>query len=770
MGLPASLSPQLEELQKLLFTISATLQQSDKVPSTSVLSLPPFNPPLIHYPVQPPHSSIPRLNPVPAHPPIAPIPRSSVNPPKKPFTEIIRDSILSQPIVRPKKHPQPQPRPSRPNRNNHNRILRQKASSKLSRLRALSEKGIPVCYRCGGSDHLTVTCRSSLVCFVCAKTGHRSNACPALYTQDPPLATQPSPSTSIAPNPQELVLTKAPPVIASTTPIFPPPPSETHIPSATMIPPPSTALLAESNILPVMRYYATPGTTALRQSLCQGVVLHDLRHVGPDYLLSCLRLLFPTPNWNWNIRELPDHHYLISPPSEEWKDEVIRAGDISFGGIIFPATLYDFRFFNGGTELKEYWIRVYGYPQDLWRDTELRQLARDLGGVFIAADLHSSLIAFRLKIGVPDKEVISACRRLIFTDPKGKTHSHIVQIQVEDSEIPHWGSTRHPVFDASFIRESSISPQPSDIHSDNFLSLAPPVEPNPLLVDLNSYPENDTNTSNNNFLDLLFSNNNGVPSHLNDFSSHIPDTPLPDIASPQIPPPLLPQPNTQPINQIQMIPIPDPIQPIPIPIPEPIQMIPIPEPIQPIPIQAPPLNDPEINPQAPLEGEPQEMVPMEAAVPPVDQVGQLQGPIPAPLEHPPAAIADQPPAPQVQAAPEMETEETRHSLRLKVNRTGGPTRTRGRQGSSSGTTIIQQFPYINLTDQEIISLFEVSGMCLGHNLEEKLKVVSHLRLLSRSRFSDTCMDLIPKIPPIPPIDISSVILSIEPESTIVSND
>lgn len=101
---------------------------------------------------------------------------------------------------------------------------------------------------------------------------------------------------------------------------------------------------------------------------------------------------------------------------------------------------------------------------------------------------------------------------------------------------------------------------------------------------------------------------------------------------------------------------------------------------------------------------------------------------------------------------------------------GGPSKNKGRQGSSIGNTIIKQFPYINLTDHEIISLFEVSGLSLGSTLEEKIKVVAHLRSLTRSKFSESCLDLIPKIPPIPPLDISEVIMVIESENRNVSND
>lgn len=123
-----------------------------------------------------------------------------------------------------------------------------------------------------------------------------------------------------------------------------------------MLPPPAPALLTESNILPVMHYYATSGTIAFRSYLSQGVVFHDICHLGRDYIQACLHFLFPFPNWSWIARELPDQHYLVAPSSVEWRDEVIQAGELSFGGIPFFVVPYDFRFFNGGILLKEYWI------------------------------------------------------------------------------------------------------------------------------------------------------------------------------------------------------------------------------------------------------------------------------------------------------------------------------------------------------------------------------------------------------------------------------
>lgn len=127
------------------------------------------------------------------------------------------------------------------------------------------------------------------------------------------------------------------------------------------------------------------------------------------------------------------------------------------------------------------------------------------------------------------------------------------------------------------------------------------------------------------------------------------------------------------------------------------------------------------------------------------------------------------PAPQEAAG---DLEETRYSLRLKMKELkGGSSKTKGsKTNSSSGNYILDQFPYVNLSDQEIISLFEVSGLCLGSSPTDKLRVVNHLKNLSRSRFSAACADIIPSRPSAPLVDISDVLLSISSEASTNPHD
>lgn len=104
----------------------------------------------------------------------------------------------------------------------------------------------------------------------------------------------------------------------------------------------------------------------------------------------------------------------------------------------------------------------------------------------------------------------------------------------------------------------------------------------------------------------------------------------------------------------------------------------------------------------------------------------------------------------------------------------GKPRRGGRAGcSSSGIPILTEFPYPSLTDQEIISLFEISGLKLGDTLDQKLRVVKHLRTLSRARFQSTCTEVISSRAPdatIPILDIGQPILNTNPNDSTSSHD
>lgn len=94
----------------------------------------------------------------------------------------------------------------------------------------------------------------------------------------------------------------------------------------------------------------------------------------------------------------------------------------------------------------------------------------------------------------------------------------------------------------------------------------------------------------------------------------------------------------------------------------------------------------------------------------------------------------------------------------------------GKSSGSTGTVIISQFPYVSLTDKEIISLYKISGFTLGATEEEQLQTVQCLKSLSKAQFTDSLSSVLStKVSdPSKASDISGLILdtlSVEPSST-----
>lgn len=154
-----------------------------------------------------------------------------------------------------------------------------------------------------------ISCRNSVVCFACQKTGHRSFACPelAFSIKDPSTSavktTAPLlPSTSINTNPSP----KSDP--SSSLP--------SHSPTIAMLPPPNFPLITEANTLPILLYYAISGTIKLWETLSQGLILHDTSSLGPIYIQDNLHHSFPFLRWTWIARELLDNQYFVLPPPQ----------------------------------------------------------------------------------------------------------------------------------------------------------------------------------------------------------------------------------------------------------------------------------------------------------------------------------------------------------------------------------------------------------------------------------------------------------------------
>lgn len=48
---------------------------------------------------------------------------------------------------------------------------------RIADIRRRSTSSHPVCLKCGDGGHFARDCRNALICFLCNKTGHKSNSC-----------------------------------------------------------------------------------------------------------------------------------------------------------------------------------------------------------------------------------------------------------------------------------------------------------------------------------------------------------------------------------------------------------------------------------------------------------------------------------------------------------------------------------------------------------------------------------------------------------------
>lgn len=229
MGLSSgTISDILHDLHCSLERLSASLTQShaSQYPHLSSLPVPSSSLPQVTSPSSSLQLITQRLNPIPLRPDSS-TPHRSFMPPNRPsLSNIIRADILSQPatccpiaIVN-NRPPKPVRLPPEPKQKKQNPV-----SYKLAKLSSQTEKRAPKLLQCGALDHFTNTCRNSLTCFRCKKTGHRAITCTLTRPPKPnqltnshlPPPTQPPTSPLL--QPPSLTTDQLPPVTMYPRPI-----------------------------------------------------------------------------------------------------------------------------------------------------------------------------------------------------------------------------------------------------------------------------------------------------------------------------------------------------------------------------------------------------------------------------------------------------------------------------------------------------------------------------------------------------------------------
>lgn len=489
------------------------------------------------------------------------------------------------------------------------------AHSKLSSIRRSINTKHPSCYRCGEKGHIASSCRSSLVCFACNKVGHRSVTCkhPTKFTS-----------------------------ISSTT-------------------PPMDSL----NSRPSMKFYSNKDTRRLREILLKGVVLFDEHNRGAQFIQSHLKARFSAiPDWPWVPRKIASQYFLIDPPDDTWRDIALCECKISLGDVDFPLEPFSFARFGKGYKPQTFWLNILGFPQDLWIPSEIKRVAENLGGFWIATDPQSfdchDMEILRIKIGVPDRSLIPTYRRLQFTDEDKTVMYHDLLIMVEEPSTQVWRKVTPPLSTSTAL---AVPPT---------LELPPPPPPPPPPV---------------------------VP------PPEVPFVIPPKTISPRTAIPTLLADTTNRFSVLDT----EGREPVNLDV-QPLVSVPVP-------------NSGTLVFNKYLDSDP----------------WTQDAPVPQSELTSTKLVAN-----QTVAAP-TSSSETRNSLRIKLQSVAdnkGDADKPVRRSTGTGIKqLLDQFPYVHLTDSELISMYEIGGFCLGPTEDIKNKVLHKFRTISKLALSTVLDEL-----------------------------
>jgi Domain of unknown function (DUF4283) len=140
-------------------------------------------------------------------------------------------------------------------------------------------------------------------------------------------------------------------------------------------------------------------------------------------------------------RALPKQKYFIESPNDEWRSRILVQGKVILGDVQFIMKPYDFKRFDGGSDLVVLWVNITDLLPHVWKEEEFNRIAMELGGYFIEVDPYSwehiDINILRIRVGVKSKEVVLLCRNMIFIEDDGFHTYYDILFQVEDESVFH---------------------------------------------------------------------------------------------------------------------------------------------------------------------------------------------------------------------------------------------------------------------------------------------------------------------------------------------
>lgn len=121
----------------------------------------------------------------------------------------------------------------------------------------------------------------------------------------------------------------------------------------------------------------------INRELHLSFLLDDIAGWGPEKVERVLRYSFPP--YLWRVAVFDEFIYVIQTPSEDWLLAATRKRWLKMEDIQFPIVRWEANF-NAGRRLTSLWVRLHGFPYDLWSWEEFTRIVSPFGAVVLELD------------------------------------------------------------------------------------------------------------------------------------------------------------------------------------------------------------------------------------------------------------------------------------------------------------------------------------------------------------------------------------------------
>lgn len=154
-------------------------------------------------------------------------------------------------------------------------------------------------------------------------------------------------------------------------------------------------------------------------------------------------------NLQWKVTIFDEGKYLVQAPTLAWQQSLTRSGILRLDGVKFPVVPWEPKF-SEGKRLTSLWVKIHGYPHLLWQWHEVDRMLNPLGAVLLEMDPGAGQRCnwkfVRVRLGICERDLLPKKHWMMTRDPSGYVSCHDLFFEVEsersDTGKPNKGGVK----------------------------------------------------------------------------------------------------------------------------------------------------------------------------------------------------------------------------------------------------------------------------------------------------------------------------------------